>query len=206
MDRDMDEREDLRVTKTKRNIKNAFLELLSEKSISNITVQNILDLALINRATFYKYYHDKYDLAEQLSKSCLSDIAFLIEERFSYMQKMSSLEKIIQDIYAYICNNHDLIVGLWNIETAEIHLYKDMEQLLKANCFTHLTEISAINDEISRDYLSTLYASVVLTTFRWVFTQNSKVDVRKVLSDTTEFISSSVLKTIGSAKTDGIDS
>lgn len=188
--------EDLRVIKTKRNIKNAFLELLSEKSINNITVQNILDLALINRATFYKYYHDKYDLAEQLSMSCLSDIALFIEERFSCMQEISSLEKVIQDLYTYVYNNHNLIVGLWNIETDEIHLYKDMEQLLKSNCFTHLTQISIIHDEISKDYFSALYASVVLTTIRWILTQNGKVNVKKLLSDTAGFISSTILKTI----------
>ena len=188
------ESEDLRVIKTKRNIKNAFLELLSEKSINRITVQNILDRALINRATFYKYYHDKFHLAEQLSKNCLTDISFFIEERFSCTQEMSSLEKVIQDLYTYIYDNRDLIVGLWNIETDEIHLYKDMEQLLKANCFTHLTQISVIHDETSRDYCSVLYASVALTTIRWILTQNKKVNVKKLLSEIAGFINSTLLK------------
>ena len=59
--------QDLRVIKTKKNIEESFLRLLEKKSFSEITVQNILDEALINRSTFYKHYSDKYDLARLLS-------------------------------------------------------------------------------------------------------------------------------------------
>lgn len=45
--------QDLRVIKTKKNIEESFLRLLEKKSFSEITVQNILDEALINRSTFY---------------------------------------------------------------------------------------------------------------------------------------------------------
>lgn len=187
-------KEDLRVVKTKQNIKNTFLELLSKNSINNITVQNILEDALINRSTFYKYYHDKYDLAEQLSKSCLSDFADFIEGRFSYSHGIDGLENVIEQLYSYIYNNQILIVGLWTIETEEIHLYKDMELLLKENCFLYLTKMSNIQDETSKDYLSSLYASIVLTTIRWILSQSNKVDVGNLLLDTAEFIRTSMLK------------
>ena len=57
-------KEDLCVQKTKKNIKEPFLTLLEEKPLDKIHVQEILDTVQINRATFYKYYLDKYDLAE----------------------------------------------------------------------------------------------------------------------------------------------
>ena len=55
----MNEKIDLRVVKTKRNIKSAMVSLLNEKDFHDITVQDILDRALINRSTFYRYYDDK---------------------------------------------------------------------------------------------------------------------------------------------------
>ena len=47
---------DRRVLRTKKNIRQAFLHLLSEKSLSQITVKELSDLADINRKTFYMYY------------------------------------------------------------------------------------------------------------------------------------------------------
>ena len=47
----MQNRTDLRVIKTKANIKNTFIELLLKKDFTQITIQNILDQALINRST-----------------------------------------------------------------------------------------------------------------------------------------------------------
>jgi len=41
----------------------AIKKLISEKGIENIIVQDILDEANVSRATFYKYFWDKYDLA-----------------------------------------------------------------------------------------------------------------------------------------------
>lgn len=43
-----------------------LMELLKTKSISNISVQSILEKARVSRYSFYKYYRDKYDLALQL--------------------------------------------------------------------------------------------------------------------------------------------
>ena len=49
-------RQDRRVRRTKRAIRNAFAELLSEKPYEEITVTDITELADINRKTFYNYY------------------------------------------------------------------------------------------------------------------------------------------------------
>ncbi|WP_244833921.1 hypothetical protein [Clostridium sp. BJN0001] len=62
---------DLRVIKTRKNIEISFIYLLSKKDFCKITVQDILDKALINRSTFYKHYNDKYRLAELLCKEVL---------------------------------------------------------------------------------------------------------------------------------------
>ena len=55
-------KEDLRIVKSKRDLRNAMLTLLQTRTFDSITVKEICDLALINRMTFYKHYEDKYDL------------------------------------------------------------------------------------------------------------------------------------------------
>lgn len=44
-----------------------MISLLEEKPFSKITVQDILNRAEIQRASFYRYYHDKYEVAEDIN-------------------------------------------------------------------------------------------------------------------------------------------
>ncbi len=59
-------KEDLRVIKTKRNIKNVMMDLLQKKPIEKITVTELASHALINKGTFYHHYSDIYDLYQEL--------------------------------------------------------------------------------------------------------------------------------------------
>lgn len=59
---------DRRVKYTKKIIKDTFLELLSKKDIKKITVSEICTNADINRATFYRYYLDVYNLLDTIKK------------------------------------------------------------------------------------------------------------------------------------------
>jgi len=53
---------DLRVRKTRMYIEKAFLDLLTEHSFDEITVNAIADRAMVNRGTFYDHFSDKYAL------------------------------------------------------------------------------------------------------------------------------------------------
>lgn len=61
--------EDLRVQRTYLLLKNALLELLAKKSFDEIKVNDICNLAMIHRTTFYSHFQDKYDLLEYCVKN-----------------------------------------------------------------------------------------------------------------------------------------
>lgn len=98
---------DARVRYTKMTIKKAILDLLIDKPIRKITVKEICDLAMINRATFYSHYRDAYDLLEQiqtemynefkvaLSSPDKSNINNVAEEILSLVNKNVELYKIL---------------------------------------------------------------------------------------------------------------
>ncbi len=65
---------DLRTERTKRSIINAFIELRAKKPLEKITVKELSELALINKATFYSHYHDIYDLSEQLENEAIDSV------------------------------------------------------------------------------------------------------------------------------------
>ena len=54
--------EDKRIIKTKKNLRESLLSLMTEIPFDKITVNALCEKAVINRMTFYKHYKDKYDL------------------------------------------------------------------------------------------------------------------------------------------------
>lgn len=71
---------DARVRYTQMRIRDAFLECLSRKPVSKITVKEICDIAEINRATFYKHYADPFDLLDKLEDEALAWLQKAIDE------------------------------------------------------------------------------------------------------------------------------
>lgn len=53
---------DRRILKSREAIKNAVVQLMSEKNFDDITIQDISDQANVSRGTIYLHYVDKYDL------------------------------------------------------------------------------------------------------------------------------------------------
>lgn len=56
------EKTDLRILKTKKNIYSTFEELMKCHAFEEIKVSDICNNAMINRSTFYAHYDDKFEL------------------------------------------------------------------------------------------------------------------------------------------------
>lgn len=65
---------DARVRYTKMVIVQSFTKIIREKPLNKITVKEICDMAEINRATFYKYYLDVYDLLDKIEEQFLEEL------------------------------------------------------------------------------------------------------------------------------------
>jgi len=65
---------DIRVEKTLKAIREAYLEEKKTKSIAEIKVYELCNRARINKSTFYKYYLDVYDLAEKVEEQVVEEI------------------------------------------------------------------------------------------------------------------------------------
>ena len=71
---------DLRIVKTKRNIREAFLELRSTNALEKIKVKRLCELALINKTTFYKHYRDIFALSEEIEDETIASIMSSFED------------------------------------------------------------------------------------------------------------------------------
>ena len=100
---------DRRIKYTKKTIKDTFLNLLKEKEISKITVSEICKLSDINRATFYRYYLDVYDLLEQIEQDFMLELADATEK-----EKKTSVSIFTYDILEVFSNNKELVKLIFN--------------------------------------------------------------------------------------------
>lgn len=74
----MNKRPDI-TEQTRKNLISAFWTLYMKKPVSRITVREVTELAGYNRATFYHYYTDVYQLLEQQEEALLNEIRDLFE-------------------------------------------------------------------------------------------------------------------------------
>ena len=71
---------DLRIEKTERAIKNAFIELRAKKPLEKITVKELCAEACINKSTFYSHYADIYALSEAIERETVLSIIDSIKD------------------------------------------------------------------------------------------------------------------------------
>lgn len=84
---------DRRKVKTQKAVREAFIALASEKSINQITVKEIADLANISRKTFYLNYIDMDDLIYKLQDQ-------MIDEFINYLKEFD-VNEIKQNPYIF---------------------------------------------------------------------------------------------------------
>lgn len=68
----MESKEDLRVIKTRKAIKQTFLEMRAEMPLEKIHIRELCKRALINKSTFYNHYEDVYALSEELENDAIA--------------------------------------------------------------------------------------------------------------------------------------
>jgi AcrR family transcriptional regulator len=113
-----DHKSDRRVRKTKKQLRLALTSLMMEKTVSEITVREIADLADVNRGTFYAHYKDVSDLLSQVEENVFVRLGELQvagdaqdwdAETFRYLEDILTLCRDNADVYrALICRNNDM--------------------------------------------------------------------------------------------------
>ena len=69
-----EEQTDLRIRRTHKFLQEAMIELITEEGFDTITVGDIAERAMINRATFYRHYQDKYDLVAKIFEETTNEL------------------------------------------------------------------------------------------------------------------------------------
>ncbi|WP_165280025.1 TetR/AcrR family transcriptional regulator [Paenibacillus protaetiae] len=76
----MSDKIDRRQARTKQLLRQALLELITEKGVDKLTVTDITTRADVNRGTFYLHYRDAPDMLKQIQDEVFETIRSLIQE------------------------------------------------------------------------------------------------------------------------------
>ena len=105
----------------------------------------------------------------------------MAEKRFDKKMNLSEVQAVILDIYGYIKTNRRMVLALWKSEGGSVHLYRDMENLLRSLCMERLKNEEADAPEF-HDYFATIYATLVLTTIKWHIERDRELDLQRMFT------------------------
>ena len=147
---------DRRQQKTRAAVFRAFSTLLSEKSYSKITVQEIIDTANVGRTTFYAHFETKDDLLKTLCKELFDHIissAADCTHTHGLYSDGNAPESVFCHLLQHLQEDENNILELLSCESSEIFLryFKDSLNELIQDQF--VDQNRKTNTGIPRDFL-----------------------------------------------------
>lgn len=93
--------EDKRITKTKRALKSALLELLTTQAFDVISITELCKIANVSRITFYTHYKDKFALLDDI----FNDMLIIGKEGYHRRQEKNNPENNLTQGYLNVLDS-----------------------------------------------------------------------------------------------------
>ena len=101
------EKEDKRIRRSKRDLSNALDELLDSKNFDDISIQDIVDKAMVSKNTFYNNFLDKNELLMYLFKRYSLEVYEKIEPLFDEEEDLDKISKeSLKYVIEYLSSNY----------------------------------------------------------------------------------------------------
>lgn len=147
------------MTRSKRLLRQALIDLLSSQPFESISVKAICDKAQISRITFYTHFSDKYDLAE----SIFQEVIELGTDDYAQLQQQSNPNN--DPVLAY-CNMLDSILKQYSEHYDFFqHTAPNKNPYLSASFYSHVMDIVEQHTHRASSVLLPRYPVRAITAF-----------------------------------------
>ena len=160
---DGDKMEDLRKTRTLKLLKEALLEVMTKKSFEEIKINDICNVAMVHRTTFYSHFDDKYDLLEYCIKEAEKEITEKMEpENYTSIQEFYT--NMIMALVCYIEGNKEKFKAML-IKNDNTSFYK----MFNSTCVLYIykmlqkEEKNGVKHEVPINLVAEFYAGAVIS-------------------------------------------
>lgn len=168
------ETKDRRIGKTQKSIRDALVNLLEEKDVSEITIKELAERANINRKTFYMHYTNIDDIFDKIENEIIEKL-LLILEKYDFFQAQfdgyaffTSLNNVINEDYDFykklVCTN------------SYIRLFTKVKKILKNTLIEKFHKKIEINKEMLNLYAEFTASGLMSMYVEW-FRMNSKLSL-----------------------------
>ncbi len=120
---------DRRVKRTKKALRDALLMLLETKTINQISVTELTNLADVNRATFYFYYTDLLDMLQQVQNECYQSFKEIISESPANITTVEGFTLYAERLFD-LCKEHETVVRFIFKNDMNNQVYKQIQTLM----------------------------------------------------------------------------
>ena len=148
-------KEDTRIKRTRRLLKEGLTQLILQKSIKKISVRELADLVEINRGTFYLHYKDVYDLVDQIE----NELCIQFEQELS--EVFSKPDRDILSVFSCFCNffenNRQICYALLS-DNGDINFLIKLRAIISKICLSDVINAkSSEQDKINYIYISSFF-------------------------------------------------
>ena len=182
---------------TKRALEASLKNLLLQKPLNKITINDITEDCGISRMTFYYHFKDIYDLVEW---SCMEDAARALEGKKTYDTWQEGFLNIFRAVQA----NKPFVMNVYRSVSRE-----RVEQYLKP--LIHNLVLGVIEEKSAEMAVSEADKSFIAYFYEYAFigimldwiSENMKGDPESIVERTSKLIHGSIIRALNAFRTDG---
>ncbi len=176
---------DLRVKKTQKVLKEAMRELIYQKPLEKISVIDICSLAMVNRATFYSHYEDKYSLFYATVEEFLEPLELaepkIVDPRCADLDEYRKyyIGVVAKTIFDHAENNKKLCRSLFKRnDYFEVYLRNYVAKKLHSQ-LNHL-EALGIKLPVKTDAMAAYYSGAASSLMHWWINSDFSVSAEEL--------------------------
>ncbi len=171
-----DKKMDRRIAKTRALLINTMLELLRTKSFAKITVNDICDMAMVSRSTFYAHFEDKFFL--------LNAVMDEIIERLNHETESADIPSRTHAMLTAVYKESKLFKNIFVNDQSE-----ELQKYFFDHCYTDLMALIQEQKEKGRvfsekeEVIAAFYAGGISSLLRWWIVAGFPISVDEIAKD-----------------------
>lgn len=178
-------KEDLRVQRTKKVLKDTFKDMFLKMNFEQITIKALCEKAMINRRTFYLHYSSINDIMSEI----LEEMSLEFIEYTNDYDHFSNPERIIKDYFEFT-NNNPLYEKLNN--NIDLNYLREQVSIRVVNKVTHhFDSIKHLNDfeyDMTRIFLN----STTVAMYKYWSTNEKNIPIEEAISITVKLVKNGI--------------
>lgn len=155
----------VRKFKTERDIQNALLVLLKEKSFHEITIVDICNESLVGRSTFYDHYEDKYELLKKVVMKYTEIFQKNIQQNLTDWLNNQE-DQIALKLNYGLEKDKDEIITLLTIHENNADLEENIKRIFSLEWEKYFT-LSNQKSKLPENFMIFLETEIIMSLFKW---------------------------------------